>query len=114
MMTGAGNNSMASEYVKQELRTTVSARMQQSAGSPRNLHQNMGMAMQQQQQPDLSSLGFEMSSSGGNTDGPKSWANDLGAVSPQPSLARNNTEDQSRTGVDTPLLLQQLLSDHRI
>lgn len=67
MMTGAGNNSMASEYVKQELRATVGARMQQQ-GSPRNPQQHLGMTMQQQQQqqPDLSSLAlnFEMPSSG--------------------------------------------------
>lgn len=69
MMTGAGNNNMAaSEFVKQELRATVGARMQQQ-GSPRNPQQHMGMTMQQQQQPhqpDLTSLGlnYEMSSSG--------------------------------------------------
>lgn len=110
---------MASEYVKQELRATVGARMQQQ-GSPRNPQQHMGMAMQQQQQqqPDLSSLGinFDMPPSGGNADGSKAWVNmgsDMGAVSPQPSLSRNTMEDPSRAGGEqTSSLLQKLLSDH--
>lgn len=117
-MAGAGNNSMASEYVKQELRATVGARMQQQ-GSPRNPQQHMGMGMQPQQQPDLNSLGlnFEMPSSGGNADGPKGWGAlgpDLGAVSPQPSLARSTMEDPSRAGGDPKAssLLQKLLSEH--
>lgn len=120
MMTGAGNNNMAaSEFVKQELRATVGARMQQQ-GSPRNPQQHMGMTMQQQQpqQPDLTSLGlnYEMSSSGGSGDGPKAWVNlggpDMGAVSPQSSLNRNNMEDPSRAGGDQKSsLLEKLLSE---